>query len=96
MSTDGGQSFAPHEFQPTERLVLVAHVPGRSEQLTASLAGVDATGKLWKLNGEQWVVTGVPQGTPEAFTAVGEESYLAAFDSTVYRTGDGGRSWSQE
>lgn len=96
VSTDGGTNFAPHESQPTERLVLVAHVPGHAGQFTASLAGLDATGRLWMFNGAAWAVTGVPQGTPEAFTAIGEESYLAAFDSTVYRTGDGGRSWSQE
>ncbi|SDD21964.1 Uncharacterized protein SAMN05216410_2973 [Sanguibacter gelidistatuariae] len=96
VSTDGGGEFAPHEVQPPERLVLIAHVPGRSDQMTASLAGLDASGRLWVLNGAGWAGTGVSQETPEAFTAIGEESYLAAFDGIVYRTGDAGRSWSQE
>ncbi|MEP7762426.1 F510_1955 family glycosylhydrolase [Sanguibacter sp. 25GB23B1] len=95
VSTDGGEAFAPHEVQPPERLVLVAHVRGRSDQLTASLAGLDAVGRLWVFDGAGWAVTGVPRGAPEAFVAIGEESYLAAFDGTVFRTGDAGRSWSQ-
>lgn len=95
LSTDGGAVFAPHELQPPEPLVLVAHLPGGSGEVAASLAGLDLTGRLWLLDGASWIATGEPRGMPDAFAAIGEESYLAAFDGTVFRTADGGRSWSE-
>lgn len=93
LSTDGGETFAPHEIQPPALLLLAAHVPGGQVGATVSLAGLDQTGTLWVLDGTSWTAAGTPQGMPAAFAAIGGDSYLAAFGSTVVRTQDAGLSW---
>lgn len=62
-------------FQQHERLDLVAHVPGRSDQEQSLSSSVGRRWRRWVLRGAASADTSVPQGTPEAFTAIREESY---------------------
>ncbi|MPV37879.1 WD40/YVTN/BNR-like repeat-containing protein [Georgenia subflava] len=91
VSTDGALTFSPAEKQPPRPLVVVDHLPPGGEEATA-LVGLDAAGVLWHFK-EAWASAGPENGEPSAFTAVDEDTYLAAFGTHVVRTNDGGRTW---
>ncbi|MFH5823428.1 F510_1955 family glycosylhydrolase [Georgenia sp. AZ-5] len=92
ISEDAGASFRPAESQPPKPLVVIDHLPGTTDT-SSTVVGLDAAGVLWRTGGGGWVSAGPENGAPEAFTAVDEDTYLAAFNMVVYRTEDGGRSW---
>lgn len=92
VSTDAGVTFAPAEVQPPRPLVVLDHLPATEEGLT-HVVGLDPAGVLWRFTGAAWSSAGPENGEPHAFTAVDEDTYLAAFGTDVARTDDGGSSW---
>lgn len=92
VSTDGGATFAPAELQPPRPLVVLDHLPA-SERGPTLLVGLDTAGVLWRFTGTAWSSEGPENGDPHAFTAVDEDTYLAAFGTEIARTDDGGRTW---
>ncbi|PFG44869.1 BNR/Asp-box repeat protein [Georgenia soli] len=92
VSTDGGVTFAPAELQPPRPLVVVDHLPA-DEGGPTPLVGLDTAGVLWRFPGAAWSSAGPENGEPHAFTAVDEDTYLAAFGTDIARTDDGGSTW---
>lgn len=92
VSRDAGSTFGPADNQPPHPLAFVDHVSADPSNGT-TLAGVDPAGRLWRLSEDTWVPIGPENGIPEAFSAVDEHTYLAAFAGRVYRSSDGGASW---
>lgn len=91
VSRDAGMTFEPADNQPPYPLAFVDHVSADPNGTT--VAGVDTAGRLWRLSEGTWVPIGPENGTPEAFSAADENTYLAAFAGRVYRSSDGGTSW---
>ena len=90
---DAGATFEAHPVQPPQSLILVDHI-GEGDDPAQMLAGLSEDGTLWTLDGQEWVAAGSPVATPEAFTAVNSQTYLAAFQGDVYRSDNGGATWT--
>jgi hypothetical protein len=88
-SQDGGVTFDPVATQPPETLVFVDHVDGRD----GDLAGVDTGGGVWTFVAGRWMEQGSLSGQPQAFTAASPSMFLAATETGVHASGDGGRTW---
>ncbi len=98
-STDRGASFAPAQVQPPVALVFADHPrtrgsPGPSAAGRSSLAGVDPSGTIWTRSGDTWSRSGRLDGGPEAFTAISDTDFLAATETGVFSSADGGRTWT--
>ncbi|RPF28236.1 hypothetical protein EDD32_2752 [Georgenia muralis] len=90
-SDDGGATFTVGDGQPPEPLVVIDHLPAATG---GAVVGLDAAGVVWRSEPTGWVSSGPGNGTPAAFTAVDEDTYLAAFDGTVLlKSEDRGESW---
>lgn len=95
VSEDGGATFQRSQNQPPRPLVVIDHLPSADSTGPSILTGLDASGVLWSSPGHGWSSVGPQNGAPAAFTAVDDQTYLAAFDTDVYRSDDGGRTWEQ-
>ena len=93
VSADAGASFQPARTQPPKPLVVIDHLPPTAADTATPVAGLDTAGVLWRFTRGVWISAGPANGVPEAFTAVDEDSYLAVFDTEVYRSDNGGTSW---
>ena len=89
VSTDGGRTWLPLDGPP---LVVV------SWDAESGLWGANATGELWKREGQTWLAVGQIPGEPEALLATADILYAAAQDASgvtaIYQSGDGGRTWT--
>ncbi|ALV33559.1 F510_1955 family glycosylhydrolase [Streptomyces sp. CdTB01] len=88
-STDGGKTFAEGK-QPVMAFL--------SWPAKTALYGIDTTGGLHRSadGGTVWKKLGtVPGGQPQALTAVGAEHVLAATQTGVYESKDGGRTFTK-
>lgn len=93
ISRDAGATFEAAANQPPLPLLLVDHVPTDAGGGGTTLAGLDTAGRLWRLSEGAWVPSGPENGIPEAFAAVDDQTFLAAFEGRAYRSGDGGQTW---
>lgn len=93
VSQDAGATFEAAANQPPRPLPFVDHIPAGARDGATTLAGLDAEGTLWLLTNDTWTSAGPKNGTPEAFTALDADTYLAAFHGDVYRSSDGGATW---
>ncbi|NBE50128.1 F510_1955 family glycosylhydrolase [Streptomyces boluensis] len=88
-STDGGKTFAKGK-RPA-----MAFLSWTAED---ALYGIDPSGALHRSSdgGETWKKAGtVPGGRPQALTAVSSDRLLAATESGVYESKDGGTSFTK-
>lgn len=93
-SRDGGHGFSALAPIPPTTLVYLDWVPGLHGDREPSLTGVDIDGQVWALWSTGWRQAGTIGGTPQAFTAIGPDRYLAATELGVLGSEDGGRSWT--
>lgn len=93
-SRDGGHSFSPVTPQPPRPLTFVEFVTPLSGDREPRLAGLDASGTTWALNNTGWDATGTVGASPQAFTVMGPDRYVAATEAGVLASEDGGRTWS--
>lgn len=91
VSTDAGTSFQPAAAQPPKALIVLDHLP--PGEGGGELVGLDSTGVAWRFKAGAWSSSGMQQGVPEALTAVDQSTYLAAFNTQVYRSADAGKTW---
>lgn len=88
-SSDGGKTFAPGK-EP-----VLAYLSWSAKD---SLFGIDTSGGLQRSSdgGTTWnKVATVPGGQPQALTAIDAEHVLAATQSGVYESNDGGRTFTE-
>ncbi|MFC4467808.1 F510_1955 family glycosylhydrolase [Streptomyces xiangluensis] len=88
-STDGGRTFA-EGAEPVQAFL--------SWPTEKSLFGIDPSGKLNSSadGGKTWKqLTAVPGGQPQALTAVNADHILAATQTGVYESRDGGKTFTE-
>ncbi|MDK9500932.1 exo-alpha-sialidase [Streptomyces katrae] len=88
-STDGGRTFA----SPSGAIQAYVSWPEQG-----SVFGIDPAGKLSRSTdgGKTWsAVSTVPGGSPQALTAVDAQHLLAATETGVYESRDGGKTFTQ-
>ncbi|GAB2972371.1 hypothetical protein GCM10023080_040630 [Streptomyces pseudoechinosporeus] len=88
-STDGGRTFA-EGAEPVQAFL--------SRPTEKSLFGIDLSGKLSRSadGGKTWKrLTAVPGGQPQALTAVNADHILAATQTGVYESRDGGKTFTE-
>lgn len=87
-SADGGRSWAPAGGPPVA--LLAWDTPDQ-------LWGVTAAGEVLRSadGGDRWSTAGTAPGAPSAFTAHGEDLYLAVPDEGIFHSRDGGTTWDR-